>query len=64
MCIRDRYITVLCEKQTFVLSLFRQSDRDHRAAAFGIGDLKDAAVEPDDLIAHRKADAAAAGLGG
>ena len=40
-----------------------QTNRYDCAAAFGIPNIKNAAVPPDNLIAHRKADAAAAGLG-
>ena len=52
------------KNQTFVLFLFRQSNGHHRAAALGIADVKGTTMESDDLIAHRKADAAAPGLGG
>ena len=48
----------------FCLPLQRQADSHHSAASGGIGDVKLAAVEVDDLIADRQADAAAAGAGG
>ena len=40
-----------------------QPDSHHGAAALGVGDVKGSLMEADDLIAHRKADAAAPGLG-
>ena len=52
------------KNQTFVLFLFRQPNGHHRAAALGIADVKGTTMESDDLIAHRKTDAAAPGLGG
>ena len=48
---------------TFVL-ISGKGNCYHAAAALGVADLEGTLVAADDLLTHRKADAAAAGLGG